>query len=142
RVVVQLFDLILVHHRLDHQIGPVAVNFRRRKVDETKLKTLLQADHVLRADRVRAPQRFVKIFAVPATEFCGAVIDVIEWATAFENALQLTKVADIATRVKRQFDVSTQTKADLVRLMLKIAGDGVMSASPELCDESGPDCAK
>jgi hypothetical protein len=111
-------------------------------VDETKLKPLLKTNHVFRADCIRAPEGFVEVFAVPATEFGGAVIDVFEWTTAFEDAFELAKVADIAAGVKRKFDVGAEAEADLVGLMMKITGDDVMTALAKLFDEAGADCAE
>jgi hypothetical protein len=108
-------------------------------VNETKLAALLKTDDVLCAHRIRAPERFVKVFAVPAAELGGAVIDVIEWATALEHALDLPKLADVATRVERHFDVSPQAEADLVGLMRQIARDDVMTAATQLGDQAGAD---
>src|SRR4051794_5224537 len=105
-------------------------------MNQTKLQTLLKTNHVLRADRIRAPEGFVEVFAVPATKFGGAVIDVIKWTTALEDAFELAKVADVATRVKRELDVGAQAEADLVGLMLQIAGDDVMTALAKLFDEA------
>src|SRR5215213_6674847 len=97
-------------------------------MDEAKLQTFLEADGVLRADRVCLPERFVEVFAVPAAEFGGAVIDIVEWTTALEDALKLAKLAHVAARVKRDFDVRAQAEADLVGLVLYVAGDDVMTA--------------
>jgi hypothetical protein len=96
-------------------------------VDETKLQTFLKTDDVLSADRVRAPERFVEVFAIPAAEFSGTVVDEVEWATAFEDALELAKLADVAACVKREFDVSAEAETDLVGLVLYVAGDDVMA---------------
>ena len=104
-------------------------------MDETKLETLLEADDVLRAHRVRVPERFVEVFAIPAAELGGAVIDVVERATAFENALELAKLAHVATRVKRDFDIRAQAETYLVGLMLYVAGDDVMPAPAQLTNE-------
>ena len=105
-------------------------------MNKTKLETLLKANDVLRADRVCLPERFVEVFAVPAAKLGSAVIDVIEWTTALEDALKLAKLADVTARVKRDFDVRTQAEANLVRLMLYIARDDVMLALAQLGDEA------
>src|SRR5262249_31226982 len=104
RIVIQLFDFILVHYSLDHQIGPVAVNLGRRKVYETKLQPLLKPDYVLGADSVCTPQRFVEVFTIPAAKFRGTVVDVIKWTTPFEYAFELAKFPDITTRVQWHFN--------------------------------------
>src|SRR5690242_15683468 len=142
RIVIQLLDLILVHHRFDHQVRPVAVNFRRRKVDEPKLQTLLQTNDVLRADGIGAPEGLVKVFAVPTTEFSGAVIDVVEWTTAFEHTFDLPELAHVATRVKRYFDVGAQAETDLVGLMGQVAGHDVMTTPTQLGNQPGADRAQ
>src|SRR6185369_17087417 len=108
-------------------------------MDESKLQTLLEPDDVLGSNRVRAPEGFVEVLAIPAAEFSGAVVDVIEWATALEDALQLAKLAHVATCVERYFDVSAQAEADFVRLMMQIAGDDVMPALAQLSDQAGAD---
>src|ERR1700741_1769109 len=97
-------------------------------MNKTKLQTLLKPDDVLRTDGVRAPQRFVKVFTIPATKFRGTVIDVIEWTTAFEYTFKLAKLAYITTRVERHFNVRAQTEPNLVGLMVQVAGDDVMAA--------------
>jgi hypothetical protein len=102
---------------------------------ETKLETLLQPDDVLRADGVRAPQRFVKVFAVPATKFRCAVVNEIKWATALEHTLELAEFTDVTTRVKRHFDVGSQAEPDLVGLVLQIAGNDVMTAAAKFADQ-------
>src|SRR5690349_9861307 len=142
RVVVELLDLILVHHGLDHQIGPVAVDFRRREMDQSKLQAFLQADDVLRPDRVRLPQRFVKVLAIPTAKLRRAVIDVIERPAAFKNTLQLAKLAHVATRVKRHFDIGAQTKPDLIRLMMQVARDNMMSPPAQLLNEARSDSSE
>src|ERR1051326_1385142 len=91
-------------------------------MNQTKLQALLQTDDVLRTDSVRAPEGFVKVFAVPTTEFSRAVINVIKRPTAFEYTLDLPELADIAARVKRHFDVSAQAEANLIGLMWQVAG--------------------
>src|SRR5690349_8986280 len=139
RVVVELLDLILVHHRFDHQIGPVAIDFRRREMNQAKPQAFLQADDVLRADRVRLPQRFVKVFAIPTAKLCRAVIDIIERSTALEHTLQLSKLADVATRVERHFHIGAQAKTDLIRLVLQVARDYMMSPPAQLLDEPRSD---
>ena len=111
-------------------------------MNKTKLKTLLKPNHILRADRICAPEGLVEVFAIPATEFGSAVIDVIKWTTPFEDALQLAEVGNVATRVQRQLDVGTQAEADLVGLMLQIARDDMMTALTKLFDKAGADCAE
>src|SRR5262249_36313762 len=134
--------LILVHHRLHHQVGPVAVNFRRREVNESKLQALLQTNDVLGANSVRAPESFVKVFAVPTSKLSGAVIDIIEWTTTFEHTLDLSKLADVATRVKRHFNIRAQTEADLIGLMWQVARDDVMTAAAQFSDQARADRAE
>ena len=108
---------------------------------ETKLQPLLKTDDVLRADRIRAPERFVEVLAIPATEFRRAVVNVIKWTTVFEDAFELAKLADVATCVKRELDVGAQAEADLVGLMLYVAGDDVMAATAELVYKARADCS-
>jgi hypothetical protein len=62
------------------------------------------------------------------------VIDVIKRPTTFKDPFQLAKVADIAACIKWHLDVSPQTKADLVRLVMKIAGNYMMPTLTELRD--------
>src|ERR1051325_935482 len=95
---------------------------------QAKFKPFLQTNHVLRADGIRAPQRFVKVFAVPAAEFRGAVVNIIEWTATFEHPFQLAKVADITAGIKRHFDVRAQAKADLIWLMLHITRNDMMAS--------------
>src|SRR6185436_2581523 len=62
-----------------------------------------------------------------------------------KHTLNLTKVPDIASRIQRHFDIGAQAEADLIRLVLKIAGDDVMPAPAELRDETrsdGPESAR
>ena len=108
-------------------------------MDESKLQALLKPDDVLGSNRVRAPEGFVEVLAIPAAEFSGAVVDVIEWAAALEDAFQLAKLADIATCVERYFDVSAQAEANFVGLVMQIARDNVMTAATQLGYESRAD---
>ena len=107
-------------------------------MNETKFEALLQTDDVLGADGVRAPERFVEVFAIPAAKLGRAVVDVVEWTTALEDALELAKLADVATCVKRNLDVGAQAEAYLVGLMLYVAGDDVVPALAQLVDEARP----
>src|SRR6185369_11273756 len=111
-------------------------------MDESKLQTLLESDDVLGSNRVRAPEGFVEVLAIPAAEFSGAVVDVIEWAAALEDAFQLAKLAHVATCVERYFDVSAQAESDLIGLMMQIAGDDVMPTPAQLSDQPGADSSK
>src|SRR5215213_5611189 len=103
---------------------------------------LLETDDVLRANGICAPERFVKVFAVPAAELGSAVIDIVEWTTALKYALELAKLADVAACVKRDFNVGAEAEADLIRLMLYVAGDDVMPALAQLIDEARADRAQ
>src|SRR6185369_3503552 len=105
-------------------------------MNKAKLESLLETNDILRADGIRAPERFVKVFAVPTAKLSGAVIDVIEWTTALEDALELAKLADVATRIQWDFNVGTQTEPDLIRLMLYVAGNNLMSALAQLVNEA------
>ncbi len=67
------------------------------------------------------------------------MIDVIEWTTTLEHTLELSKLANITTRVEWHFDVSAQTETDLVRLVLKIARNNVMPAVAQLVDQARTD---
>src|SRR5215213_2285304 len=111
-------------------------------MNETKLEALLKANDVLRADRICAPQRLVKVLAVPTAKLRGAMVNVIERTTAFENPFQLAKLAHVAARVKRHFDVGAQAETNLIRLMVKIARDNVVAAITKLRDEPGSNSSK
>jgi hypothetical protein len=67
------------------------------------------------------------------------VVDVIEWTTTFVHTLDLAKLADVATCVKRGLDVCAQAEADLVGLVLQVAGDDVMTAPAQLGDQACAD---
>jgi hypothetical protein len=51
----------------------------------------------------------------------------------------LAKLADVATCVKRGLDVCAQAEADLVGLVLQVAGDDVMTAPAQLGDQACAD---
>src|SRR6185503_20099909 len=108
-------------------------------MNQSKLETLLKTNNVLGAHRVGAPEGFVEVFAVPAPKLGRTVIDVVEWTTPFEHALDLSKLAYIATRIERHFDVGAQTEAYLIGLMRQITRDDVMTAIAELCDQARAD---
>ena len=136
-VVVELLDLVLIHHVLDHQVRPVAVHLGGREVDQPKPQTLLQADHVLRADGVGLPQPLVEVLAVPPAELSGAVIHIVERPHSLEDALDLPELADVAARVERRRHVGPDAEAHLVRLVVEVAGDDLVAAAPQLRDEPG-----
>jgi len=108
-------------------------------MNQSKLKPFLQSNDVLGANGIRSPQRFVEVFTVPTTKLGSAVIDVIKRPTPFEDTLELAKVSDITTRIQRDFDVGTQAETDLVRLVMKIAGNDMMTALAEVRDETRSD---
>src|SRR5687768_18523069 len=105
-----------------------------RDVAVTGVQTCALPIYVLRADHIRSPERLVKILAVPAAKLGRAVIDVIEWTTTLEDALQLSKLAHVAARVQRHFNVSTQTETNLIRLVMKIARDDMVTAAAQFRD--------
>src|SRR5689334_20833150 len=111
-------------------------------MNQAKLQTLLQTNDVLRADRVCAPKRFVKVFAVPAAKLRGAMVDVIEWTAAFKHAFQLPELAHVAARIERHFNIGPQTEANLIGLMVQIARDDVMTALTQFADESRADSSQ
>jgi len=76
-------------------------------MDQPKIKTLLQANHVLGPDGVGSPEGFVKVFPIPATEFCGAVIHTVEGAKLFEDTLDLTELSYIRPGVPWLGNVGT-----------------------------------
>ena len=77
-VVVELLDFVLVHDGLDHQVRPVAIDLGGREMDELEPVGDLQADDVLRAHGVGAPESLVEVLTVPASELGRAVVDVVE----------------------------------------------------------------
>jgi predicted double-glycine peptidase len=64
------------------------------------------------------------------------VIDVVEWTTAFEHALDLPKLAYITTRIKRHFDVGAQTEAYFIGLMWQVTRDDMMAAITKLGNQA------
>jgi hypothetical protein len=62
---------ILIHR-------PVSVHLGRREVHGPEAAFFLETDHVLRADRVRSPQLFLEVFAVPSAELSRAVVNEVE----------------------------------------------------------------
>ena len=70
------------------------------------------------------------------------MIDVIEWTTAFEDAFELAKLAHVATRVERDFDIGAQAEADLISLVWQVAGDDVMTSLAQFGDQTRADRAQ
>src|SRR5437016_5777444 len=101
-------------------------------MDEPEFQSLLQANNILRADGVGAPEYFIKIFAVPAPELCSAMIDVIERPHALDNSLDLPELADIAPGIGWNDAVCFQTVADLIWLVVKVARNDMMPARAQL----------
>ena len=107
-------------------------------MDEPEAVGDLQPYQVLGADGVGAPQRLVEVLAVPAAELGGAVVDVVEGTTALDDALDLPELAHVTARVQRHFHVGAQAEADLVRLVVQVAGHHMVAAGAEIRDEAGP----
>jgi hypothetical protein len=106
---------------------------------QSKLQSLLQSYDVFGADGIRAPKRFIKVFAVPATKLGSAVIDEIKRTTTFEHAFQLAKLAHITARVKWHLHIRSQAETDFIRLVVQVAGDDMVTALPQLADQACAD---
>jgi hypothetical protein len=108
-------------------------------VNQAKPQPLLQTNHVLGANRIRAPERLVEILAIPAAKLRRAMVDVVKRTAALKDAFQLPEFAHIAARIQRYLDVGTETETNFVRLVVKIARDNVMPSSAQLGYESRAD---
>ena len=51
------------------------------------------------------------------------------------------KLADVAARVERYFNIRAQTKADFVVLVMEIAGNNVMAALAQFVNQTRANCA-
>src|SRR5882724_13015607 len=105
-------------------------------MNQAKLQSLLQPDHVLRADDVCAPQRLVKVFAIPPAKLRSAMIDIIKRPGALEHPFDLPEFANITACIEGRLDVSAQTEAKFVRLMVEVTRNDVMPARSQFCDQS------
>src|ERR1700683_5167437 len=99
-------------------------------MNQAEFEPLLQANYVLCADGVRAPQRFVEIFPIPAPKFGGTVIDVVKRPEGLDNSVKLAELPHVTTRVEWPDDIGAHRKPDLIRLMGSVAGNDVVPPLP------------
>ena len=93
-VIVHLLDGEAIHDVLTHQAVVIPVHLGRREEDHLEPVLLLQPQHVLGADDVRAPEVLVVILSVPPSVLGGQVVDVVE-AVGVEDRVHLLVRANV-----------------------------------------------
>lgn len=85
---VGILDGIVHHHILRHNPVIIAIDLGAREEYHPELQFLLETEHMLGPDHVGLPEVLVVVFTVPATVFCGKVVDIIKLG-ALKDPLQL-----------------------------------------------------
>jgi hypothetical protein len=106
-------------------------------VNQTERETFLQANEVLGANGIGAPQRFVEVFSTPAAKLGSAVIHIIKGAEAFHDTLQLSELSHIASGIERRAYVDGDGEPDFIRLVREVAGNYVVPACSKEGNQSG-----
>ena len=126
-VVIQLPDLITIHHVFSHNSRPVAVNFGTGEKNEAEKVLLLHAENVLGPNGVGSPEVFIKILTVPPAEFRRKMIDIIKMV-AVKDAFQLTIFGHVAAHILR------------VMVVREIAHPDLMPPAAQLIHQKTPHC--
>ena len=133
-VVVHLLDGDRFHHVLGHQTLVIAVNLRAGEENHLIAVLLLEAQHVLGAGHVGAPQVGVVVLTVPAAVLRSQMVDVIE-RTLPEDGVHLLERTDVGAQVLRVFTLQDVRSPDLVtagaQFLCQIGADETAAAGDE-----------
>jgi hypothetical protein len=83
-------------------------------MNQAEPEAFLEANDILRADRIRPPQAFVEILTIPTAKLRSCVIYIIERPQRFDHTLYLSKFTDITSGVSWSVHISAERKACFV----------------------------
>ena len=93
-----MFDWDLVHDSFSHNLIVVAIDLCAAKQDHPEPAFFLEANYVLCAYDISAPEVLVIVFPIPATIFCCSVIHQVE-VVYLKEFFDLPVFSDVASAV-------------------------------------------
>src|SRR5262245_18526305 len=108
-------------------------------MNQTELQPFLQSDDIFCADRVRAPQTLVEVFAIPPSELVSGMENKVERAERFDDPFNLTEFPDVAARISRSIHVRPKRKPYFILSMRPVAGYDQSPSTPQFGNQTGAD---